>query len=109
MRIRGAVPAALVDRLDDAPIYAPRFGRASGPLRFEIVFVGVMESHRLKIVYAGEIGAGSSRIIRQLGLYFWGKVWTLAAWCELREDFRSFRLDRMRDPQLGRPFVSEPD
>ena len=26
-----------------------------------------------------------------------------------REDFRSFRLDRMRDPQLGRPLVSEPD
>ena len=25
-----------------------------------------------------------------------GKVWTLAAWCEMRTDFRTFRLDRMR-------------
>ena len=29
-----------------------------------------------------------------LGLWFWGKVWTLVAWCEAREDFRMFRLDR---------------
>jgi len=28
---------------------------------------------------------------------------------ELRDDFRSFRLDRMRDPELAEPFVSEPD
>ncbi len=34
--------------------------------------------------------------MRPLGLYFWGTAWTLAAWCELREDFRTFRPDRMR-------------
>jgi predicted DNA-binding transcriptional regulator YafY len=34
--------------------------------------------------------------VRPLGLYFWGNRWTLAAWCELREDYRSFRPDRMR-------------
>jgi len=31
-----------------------------------------------------------------LGLYFWGDSWTLAAWCELRQDFRNLRLDRIR-------------
>ena len=30
-----------------------------------------------------------------LAVYFWGTTWTLAAWCESREDFRNFRLDRM--------------
>jgi tripartite-type tricarboxylate transporter receptor subunit TctC len=30
-----------------------------------------------------------------LGCFFWGQVWTLAAWCEARQAFRSFRLDRM--------------
>ena len=24
-----------------------------------------------------------------------GRKWTLAAWCELRNDFRNFRLDRV--------------
>ena len=46
--------------------------------------------------------------MRPLGLYFWGKVWTLAAWCELRDDFRSFRVDRIRDPELSEPFEAEP-
>ena len=29
------------------------------------------------------------------GLLYWGKVWTLSAWCELRNDFRGFRIDRV--------------
>jgi predicted DNA-binding transcriptional regulator YafY len=28
-------------------------------------------------------------------LAFWGQVWTLGAWCRMRQDFRNFRLDRM--------------
>ena len=37
----------------------------------------------------------STRHVWPLGLYFWGNVWSLAAWCELRKDFRNFRLDRI--------------
>ncbi len=42
----------------------------------------------------------SIRTVRPLGLYFWGRTWTLAAWCTLRNDFRNFRLDRMSDVEL---------
>jgi len=38
--------------------------------------------------------------VRPLGCFFWGKVWTLAAWCETRQAFRSFRLDRMDTLQV---------
>jgi len=37
----------------------------------------------------------STRHVWPLGLYFWGNTWSLAAWCELRQDFRNFRLDRI--------------
>ena len=37
----------------------------------------------------------SERTVRPLGCFYWGKVWTLAAWCEARSDFRSFRVDRI--------------
>ena len=33
--------------------------------------------------------------MRPLGCFYWGKVWTLSAWCELRSGFRAFRVDRM--------------
>ena len=39
--------------------------------------------------------ATSQRTVRPLGCFFWGQVWTLAAWCESRQDFRSFRVDRI--------------
>ncbi|HTD34501.1 MAG TPA: WYL domain-containing protein [Candidatus Elarobacter sp.] len=70
---------------------------------------GIAERRRLAIAYANEDGTLTQGTIRPLGLYFWGKVWTLAAWCELRTDFRSFRLDRITEPSLTEPFTDEPD
>lgn len=37
----------------------------------------------------------STRTIQPLQLEFWGNVWTCTAWCEMREDFRVFRVDRI--------------
>ena len=62
---------------------------------------------RIEIAYADENGAETRRVLRPLGLWFWGKVWTLVAWCELREDFRMFRLDRMAGITLGDRFRDE--
>ena len=50
---------------------------------------------RLALSYRDASARATERIVRPLGLWFWGKVWTLVAWCELRDDFRMFRLDRI--------------
>jgi predicted DNA-binding transcriptional regulator YafY len=64
---------------------------------------------RLSIEYRDGKGDASARAIRPLGLWFWGKVWTLVAWCELRQDFRMFRLDRISQAdELGDKFKPEP-
>jgi len=55
----------------------------------------VQGKERLELAYRDEAGAASERIIRPLSVMFWGKVWTVIAWCELRQDFRTFRLDRI--------------
>ena len=53
-------------------------------------------AHRkLRIAYVRADGTASERIVQPVGLVFWGQTWTLGAWCELRGDFRSFRLDRI--------------
>jgi predicted DNA-binding transcriptional regulator YafY len=39
----------------------------------------------------------TERVVRPLMMAFYGPVWLLAAWCELRKGFRVFRLDRMSD------------
>ncbi len=106
-RIRGAVPAGLVDGLEDSRVFAPRFARGSPP-HFEIAHRAIGERRRLVFSYANEANETTRRTVRPLGLYYWGKVWTLAAWCELRDDFRSFRLDRIREPAAAEPFDEEP-
>jgi hypothetical protein len=42
-------------------------------------------------------GSETERTVTPLGLYFWGRDWLLAAYCFLRRDYRSFRVDRIRE------------
>lgn len=51
---------------------------------------------RVAIDYVRADDEHSSRTIEPLGMIFWGKVWTLVAWCQLRGDYRTFRLDRIQ-------------
>ncbi len=55
----------------------------------------VDEHRRIEIAYRDAADRQTRRHLRPLGLWFWGKVWTLVAWCELRDDFRMFRIDRI--------------
>lgn len=64
---------------------------------------------RLAIDYRDDKGAATERILRPLGLWFWGSVWTLVAWCELREAYRMFRLDRILDARSLGSFTPEPE
>jgi predicted DNA-binding transcriptional regulator YafY len=53
--------------------------------------------------------AAETREVRPLQLEFWGWAWTLTAWCELRDDFRVFRVDRMEAAELlSETFKDEP-
>jgi predicted DNA-binding transcriptional regulator YafY len=52
------------------------------------------------MAYDRQDGQRSERVIWPLGLVFWGTKWTLGAWCELRGEFRTFRLDRIQSLEL---------
>jgi predicted DNA-binding transcriptional regulator YafY len=69
----------------------------------------ILEHRKARFDYTREDGAASARTVWPLALYYWGAVWTLIAWCELRNDHRSFRLDRIAGPEvLDEPFLLEP-
>lgn len=51
----------------------------------------------------------TERRVRPLQMEYWGRVWTLTAWCELREAFRVFRVDRIMTLDIGTDgFEEEP-
>jgi len=56
----------------------------------------IKQRNKINLDYKRADGQASTRIIWPLGLFFWGKVWTLVAWCEIRNDYRQFRIDRIQ-------------
>lgn len=100
-KIESVLPEALRPILLDAPLFAPAFGRAEGMARhMGTLRRAISDTQVVHFRYRREDGQQSERDARPLGLYFWGSKWTLAAWCELRREFRSFRPDRMEEVRL---------
>lgn len=71
--------------------------------------IAVAESYRLVIVYHKERGIEpQSRHIDPYGLVYWKGKWYTVAYCHLREEIRSFRIDRIQslsrtDKKFDRP------
>jgi len=70
---------------------------AKGFKHMPILRGAIRAQHKVQITYKNGANDPSVRIIRPLQLEYWGQVWTLTSWCELRADFRVFRVDRMQD------------
>jgi predicted DNA-binding transcriptional regulator YafY len=100
-KVEAVLPEALRRVVLETPLFAPELPGASavgGALA--LLRRAISERRLVHFHYAREDGTDSERAARPLGLYFWGRKWTLAAWCELRADYRSFRPDRMRGLQV---------
>jgi predicted DNA-binding transcriptional regulator YafY len=95
-KIEAVLPAELREKIDDVLLYAPGF-KAAPELRKKLdsLHAAAQQRRIVLVAYCREDGQPSVRRVHPLALYFWGGTWTLAAWCELRQDFRSFRVDRM--------------
>jgi predicted DNA-binding transcriptional regulator YafY len=108
-RIEGVLPPDLRERLDAILMYAPGFQLPQLLReRLDVLHEACIERRVVAFAYTREDGESSEREVRPLALYFWSGVWTLASWCELRKDFRTFRMDRMQDfRQLDREFVQK--
>ena len=51
---------------------------------------------KVTLLYSDEQGRESQRTIWPIAVSYWELVRVVVAWCELRNDFRSFRTDRVR-------------
>jgi predicted DNA-binding transcriptional regulator YafY len=77
-------------------VFGPPSGLTAAAQRtLQTLREAVQERRKVFIQYRDLSEKTSERTLRPLGCFYWGKVWTLAAWCERRGDFRSFRVDRV--------------
>jgi predicted DNA-binding transcriptional regulator YafY len=100
-KVQAVVPPALKRRIDAEPLYAPS-EHVSAEMRHLLAPVRTaLEGQRVMwLSYVSREGAPSERRVHPLGLFFWGNCWSLIAWCELRQGFRNFRVDRIDKLEL---------
>lgn len=109
-KIEAALPKDKRDAISRSRLYAPGF-RHDRPTakRLEEVRQAIHARRKVNLDYTDNDGNATSRTVRPLGLFYWGATWTFAAWCEARDDFRSFRIDRIRGLTItGDGFDLEP-
>jgi len=95
-KIRAVLPAAGQAGVDQDVLWAPKWVERHAP-KVDLIELKRAAQHRrvLVIDYEALSGARATRTVRPLSVNFFGPVWLLAAWCELADDFRCFRLDRI--------------
>lgn len=95
-KILSVLPPAARVSAEALALYAPALGLGDAlRTRLQTLREAVQARQKLRLHYRDVSGDASERTVRPLGCFYWGKVWTLSTWCELRNDFRGFRIDRM--------------
>ena len=107
-KIEIVLPEPLRARVAHTNLYAPTWNAPPGAPALTRLRSAIRDSRRVRFHYQDERGHQTVRQVRPLALAFWGRVWSMAAWCELRDDFRSFRVDRLSEVETTEPFQPEP-
>lgn len=108
-KIESVLPTRLQRIIEDRSLWAPADVHRL-PIAFDVgrLRAAIRARHKLRFRYIDEKSAETRRKVRPLTLWFYPPTWLAGCWCELRQDFRFFRLDRMSDVEfLAESFVPE--
>jgi predicted DNA-binding transcriptional regulator YafY len=109
-KIEAALPERLKPLIEGVVSYAPSFHITPPKIEHLGALRAAIRGRQvLHIRYSGGSSPDGTRDIRPLGLFFWGARWSLLAWCELRQGFRNFRVDRIVAlTPTGQVFTDQP-
>ena len=97
-KIKNVLPESLKDELESTALASyPSQSKVPWTVSFSEIRKSIRQRVKLKIKYEREDSQNSERVIRPLALVFFSPVWLILGWCEERNDFRNFRLDRISD------------
>jgi predicted DNA-binding transcriptional regulator YafY len=91
-----ALPDSLREHLAAPPIFVSANGAPRPPVAdLAAIRTAIREERKLKIAYSDEKGERSRRVIWPIAIAYYAESTLVSAWCELRDDFRHFRADRI--------------
>ncbi len=109
-KVEAVIPERLRGYMANTALLAPAHHYME-PVTFNMADLRRAVRNHLKVHfrYRNAIAEDSQRTVRPLCIAYFGPVWLLSAWCELREDFRTFRLDRIESFEVRTDrFPAEP-
>ncbi|MGR3803550.1 helix-turn-helix transcriptional regulator [Marinibacterium profundimaris] len=108
-KMDAALPSEAPTDRDAALAVYPFSDAARGFSHMSTIRAAIRGRQKLRLSYRRPDDVWSFRTIRPLQIDHFGRVWSLTAWCELRNDFRVFRLDLIESADiLPELFVDEP-
>jgi predicted DNA-binding transcriptional regulator YafY len=109
-KIDAVLPTQVVAEADTWKFAVYPFADAArGLAHMAPIRAAIKSRQKLRLSYRRIDGVLTERTIRPLHMEYWGRVWTLTAWCELREGFRVFRIDLIESvAPLPEIFADEP-
>jgi predicted DNA-binding transcriptional regulator YafY len=97
-KLKARLPPRQTHRLQHAVLDARRFVRPVEPvIDVKTLRAATWDEATVAFQYEDGKGAASEREVDPLSIIFMQNAHMLLAWCHLRQDFRAFRLDRMRE------------
>ena len=109
-KVDAVLPAQTIAEADTWKFAVYPFADAArGFAHMSTLRAAIKARQKLHLQYRRIDGTLSERKVRPLHMEYWGRVWTLTAWCEKRNDFRVFRVDLIVETTaLPELFVDEP-
>lgn len=100
-KLRARLPAVQAHRLEHAVLTARRFSRMPEPgIDVSALRQATWDERTVRFDYSDAEARATTREVDPLSIVFMQASHCLLAWCHLRQDFRAFRLDRMRNLAL---------
>ena len=95
-KIRAVLPDDLRESVDAATMTVPNVA-PSEPTMIDVAVLraAVRKEQKVTISYRDNDGVGTRRTVWPILIGFFDRILVLAAWCELRKDYRGFRVDRI--------------
>ncbi|SMO39146.1 helix-turn-helix transcriptional regulator [Ruegeria faecimaris] len=109
-KIDAVLPTQVISEADSWKFAVYPFADAArGLAHMAPIRAAIKSRQKLRLSYRRIDGVLTERTIRPLHMEYWGRVWTLTSWCELRDGFRVFRIDLIETVlPLPEIFADEP-
>jgi predicted DNA-binding transcriptional regulator YafY len=94
-KITAVLPAELRDMAEESPLLIGAGELIPAAVDLSAIRLAIRAQKKLRVAYRNADGTATERTVWPFAVGFFDKVRVFAAWCELRRDYRSFRLDRI--------------